>query len=340
MSHHFDTPTAKEDPRINLCDFYLFRGAPGTVVMALTVNPDAGGSAPDTFRDEGLYAFRFDLNGDAREELTFKVRFGEVSHAEGEGHRHVQTFKVRKATGDSALSGVEGELMVSGQTGHSITTPSGIRAFAGLAPELFVGNAAGVGAFRKAFYEEGRFAPEAFDNAKDFFHGKNVTAIVLEIPIELIGGGDVRAWATVSLYGHAPEVQVSRWGLPLITHIFLPDAELKEAYNRAVPSDDLPRFSSQIGHVVEKVTTLAKSVQNPGDYATRFVARFCPSTLPYTLGSDAAFTTEKFNGRALTDDVVDVILSLMTNTHLGDGVSSAAGRITNKFPYFGKPYGS
>ena len=30
MSHHFDTPTAKEDPRINVCDFYLFRGGPGT----------------------------------------------------------------------------------------------------------------------------------------------------------------------------------------------------------------------------------------------------------------------------------------------------------------------
>ena len=39
MSHHFDTPTAKEDPRINVCDFYLFRGRPGTTVMALTVNP-------------------------------------------------------------------------------------------------------------------------------------------------------------------------------------------------------------------------------------------------------------------------------------------------------------
>jgi len=59
MSHHFDTPTALADPRINVCDFYLFRGRPGTTVMAMTVNPDAGLSAPDTFRDEGLYAFRF-----------------------------------------------------------------------------------------------------------------------------------------------------------------------------------------------------------------------------------------------------------------------------------------
>ena len=49
MSHHFDTPTAREDPRINVCDFYLFDGAPGATVMAMTVNPDAGLSAPDSF---------------------------------------------------------------------------------------------------------------------------------------------------------------------------------------------------------------------------------------------------------------------------------------------------
>ena len=73
MSHHFDTPTAKEDPRINVCDFYLFRGRPGTTVMALTVNPNAGVGAPDTFRDEGLYAFRFDKNRDLREDVAFKV---------------------------------------------------------------------------------------------------------------------------------------------------------------------------------------------------------------------------------------------------------------------------
>jgi hypothetical protein len=90
MSHHFDTPTAREDPRINLCDFYLFPGAPGTVVMALTVNPDAGTAGPHTFRDEGLYAFRFDLNDDVREEITFKIRFGEVTHAAGNEHEHVQ----------------------------------------------------------------------------------------------------------------------------------------------------------------------------------------------------------------------------------------------------------
>src|SRR5712664_774611 len=114
MSHHFDTPTALEDPRINVCDFYLFRGRPGTTVMAMTVNPDAGISGPDTFREEGLYAFRFDLNNDAREELTFKVQFGVVAHANGDEHKHLQTFEVRRATGQAALRGAGGELILTG----------------------------------------------------------------------------------------------------------------------------------------------------------------------------------------------------------------------------------
>ena len=85
MSHHFDTAIAREDPRLNILDFYLFRGQSDTTVMAMTVNPNAGTKTPDTFHEEGLYAFRFDVNDDAREEVTFKIRFGEVGPAEGEG---------------------------------------------------------------------------------------------------------------------------------------------------------------------------------------------------------------------------------------------------------------
>jgi Domain of unknown function (DUF4331) len=177
MSHHFDTPTAREDPRINLCAFYLFRGIPGTVAMALTVNPDAGAGGPDTFREEGLYAFRFDLNDDAREEVTFEIRFGEVTPAADDEHRHVQSFEVRRATGDLALRGAEGDLLVRGHTGQVVMTESGIRAFTGLAPDLFAGDAAALGHFRNALYKENKFAPEAFQNRQNFSAGRNVTVI-------------------------------------------------------------------------------------------------------------------------------------------------------------------
>lgn len=56
MSHHFDTKLAKDDPSLNICDFYLFEGPPGRTVMAMTLNPDVGPSAPNLLHTEGLYA--------------------------------------------------------------------------------------------------------------------------------------------------------------------------------------------------------------------------------------------------------------------------------------------
>jgi len=338
MSHHFDTPTAREDPRINVCDMYLFQGRPGTTAMAMTVNPDAGLSAPDTFRDEGLYAFRFDLNGDAKEELTFKVRFGAVTHADETEHVHVQHFEVRRATGAAATSGAEGELIASGHTGEVTEAAKGIRVFAGLSPDAFAGDAAALGAFRTAF-AAGRFDTSAFLNGrKNFFARRNVTAIVIEVPNELIGHGAVQVWATASLYGHAPEVQVSRWGLPLITNIFMPDMDMREKFNRATPVDDIGQFSPQIASIATKLTELAGSATHPADYAKQLVAKLCPVALPYVIGTPAAFDFAGFNGRALTDDVMDVMLTLATNTALGDGVAPDRTRIRSDFPYFGNAY--
>ena len=224
MSHHFDTPTAKQDPRINICDFYLFDGAPGTTVMALTVNPDAARLAPDTFRDEGLYAFRFDLNRDAREEVTFKVTFGEVAHADTSEHQHVQSLQLRRATGTQALRGAQGELLLlEGKKPARSSRKQVSGWYAGLAPDLFAGDAVAILGFMAAYYKEKRYKPEAFENRQNYFSKRNVSVIVLEVPNHLIGRGMVNAWATVSLYGHAPEIQVSRWGIPLVTHVFLGD---------------------------------------------------------------------------------------------------------------------
>jgi hypothetical protein len=340
MSHHFDTPTAREDPRINVCDFYLFRGRPGFTVMAMTVNPNAGQSGPDTFREEGLYAFRFDLDGDAREELSFKVRFGAVSHSGDKDHAHAQSFEVRRASGPAAASGADGELLAAGQTGRIVEAESGVKAFAGLTPDLFAGDAMALGEFRTAFFEKGTFYPQAFQNQKNFFAGRNVTAIVLEVPASLIGKGLVHGWATASLHGHAPEVQVSRWGLPLVTNIFMPDPAMREDFNRAVPVEDVPRFSAPIADVAAKLTRLAGSTVDPAAYGQTLAQKICPVTLAYELDTPASFTVDRLNGRGLADDVMDVMLTLATNTPLSDGVAPDKSRMRAEFPYFGEPFES
>ncbi len=337
MSHHFDTKLAREDPSLNLCDFYLFDGPSSKTVMAMTVNPNVGVSAPDTLHPEGLYAFRFDLNGDAREEVTFKFRFGEPRH--GDGSEHIQPFVVRKATGDEALRGDDGESLIEGETG-SVATDSDLRAYVGIAPELFAANT-GFRTFMTAFYKDQRYDRDALLHQRDPFAKRNVTAIVLEVPSELIGKGKINAWATISLIGHAPEVQVSRWGLPMVTHLFLDDPsdqKVKEQFNASVPSEDLERFAKPIADVAEKMTTYAGSTADPDAYGKLIAERLCPDTLPYEIGTSAAFELASFNGRALGDDVLDVMLTLATNTPIVDGLVPDRGRIRKDFPYYGAPY--
>jgi hypothetical protein len=337
MSHHFDTPTALEDPRINLCDYYLFRGRPGATAMAMTVNPDSGLSAPDSFREDAIYAFRFDLDGDAQEELTFKLRFGPVEHP-NERQRNVQTYKISRATGPAALEGAEGKLILKGRTGEIIDAGKGVKAFAGLAADPFAGDAAALDAFRAAFYNENRLDLNTFQTRVNFFAKRNVTAIILEVPTKLIGRDLVHGWATVSLYGHEPEMQVSRWGLPLITNIFMPDLKMRENFNRSAPADDRKSFGGQIAHVAEGLTMLANSATDPADYARHLVTRLCPTVLPYELGTRASFDCDGFNGRPLTDDATDVILRLATNISLVDGIAPGIARTRDEFPYFGEPY--
>ena len=89
---------------------------------------------------------------------------------------------------------------------------------------------------------------------------------------------------------------------------------------------------------METLTRLAASAGSPADYAKQLTARLFPTTLPYEIGTPAAFGFAGFNGRALTDDVMDVILTLATNTALGDGVVPDKSRTRSEFPYFGSPY--
>jgi hypothetical protein len=163
---------------------------------------------------------------------------------------------------------------------------------------------------------------------------------VMEVPAQWIGdpAATVRAWVTVSLCGHAPEVQVSRWGLPEMTHIFITDPAAKDDYNRSAPAADVPRFSRIVADALPRITQLAASTSDPAAYARRVVQRLFPTTLPYVLDSAASFGLARFNGRAMTDNVMNVMLSLQTNTPIDNGATVPTSSILDEFPYFGTPH--
>ncbi len=333
MSHHFDTPTAREDPRVNLCDFYLFDGSADTTVMVMTVNPTATIDGAATFREEALYAFRFDTDADDREDMSFKVRFGEVIHTEDAAGGHAQSVEVTHAVGEDAIHGAGGTVIAAGHTGVTVNGRDGVRVFAGIVADVFGGDASAVNAFKEAF-SQGTYRPEAFDNHVNFFAGRTVGAIVVEVPNALLGDGAVvRAWPTVSLFGHAPEQQVARWGLPLYTHLFLGDDDLREAFNRTPPSGDNTAFVTSTIDTVSRYVSLAGTAPDPEGYARRVAALFGSMTLRYTVGTPAAFDYTGFNGRALGDNVMDNMLSVLTNSPLGTGIGPDLTHIRADFPY-------
>ena len=123
----------------------------------------------------------------------------------------------------------------------------------------------------------------------------------------------------------------------MVTHLFLNEEE-KEQFNASVPSEDAVRFAKSIADFAEKMTTYAGSAEDPSEYGKLIAARLCPDTLPYELGTPAAFEVASFNGRAMGDDAMDVMLTLAANTPLVDGLAPDRGRIRKDFPYYGAPY--
>jgi hypothetical protein len=339
MSHHFDTKQAKKNPSFNICDMYVFDGADGKTVMAMTVNADAGISGPDFLPKESLYAFRFDTNADGREDVAFKLQFDEPHHVDGDEHGHSQSFRVRRAVGNE-IGGDGGEILLQGVSG-SLVESSGVRAFVGMAPELWAADASAFFNLLNALYKEDRFDEDVFLHRKNFFRNRNVMAMVLEVPTSMISEGKVHVWATGSLFGHAPEVQICRWGLPLFTHLFLSDPsrpELAESFHANAPSQDQASFSEAVAGFVSKMAERAGSTGDPEAYGKQLASRLLPVMLPYELGTRATFGLSAFNGRPLGTDAYDIMLSLSANRPIVDGVGPDRNKINNEFPYYGERY--
>jgi Domain of unknown function (DUF4331) len=330
MSHHFDSPTGREDPRLNLCDLFVFAGPDATTVLVMTVNPDAGLSSPMELRDEGLYEFKIDTNSDAREDVSFRL----VVTNEGAGN---QRAEVRRAEGEASRTGTGGQRLGAGVTDKIFALEGGGRAWFGVAADPFVGNGPALNAFVKALAADTiDFTP--FDKRVDIFANRNVTAIVLEVPSKQIGAGRVGVWASISLYGHAPQRQVARAAWPLIKHLFVRDDHAGAHLNEDPPTCDYENALELVVANVAKAARLTKSVAEPEQYGRYVASRVLPDILPYTIDSTASFGFAGVNGRGLADPAFDVVLSIFANRAVAGSVEIDPGIHHRAFPYLAPAY--
>jgi hypothetical protein len=121
-------------------------------------------------------------------------------------------------------------------------------------------------------------------------------------------------------------VQTDRGARPSQTPFLA--GEQNEAYRAAEPADDA-RFVAVFAHALE----------HTGGYtpeeAKRVAGTLLPDILRYDSTRPASFPD---NGRALSDDAVDIFLAILTNGKVTRDGIGPHGDLLPEFPYLGPPH--
>ncbi len=339
MSHHLDSPIARQDVRLDITDLYVFRGETGTVFVINVCHSIAGDIPAPGYHPEGMYEFKVDLDGDAVEDLTYRITFDERDAA------GKQRFVLRRIAGAEAVDPhAAGAVIAQGATGETITTASGLRIWAGKAGDPFwiepdVLHAVGHAFQDGAVVDLTGWSPA---KAKNLFAGHTVYSIVLEAPDQELlatAGANRRVgvWAVATLATDAGGWRsINRVGLPMIHPLFTQfNEDLGNRLNAGRPADDFATYGDLVARAIAGVVSANGTAQDPRAYAEKVAHRFFPNMLPYTIGAPAAFGFTEWNGRSLTDNAPDVMFTIASNTpiSLGIGKESVAPPPSKVFPY-------
>ena len=324
MSHHYSGPELgfpHGDARLDLTDLYAFPkpGDAGKSILIMNVHPSvgfkpAGPTTDDPFATQAVYELKIDTNGDRVADIAYRYRF--TSDKTG-----ALTATVRRVEGVQAAGiGDDGQTIIEAapvSTGSEalVTEAGDYRFFAGWRSDPF-------------FFDTLGALNDLKFTGTDFFTDKDVCSIVLEVPNSALGSRKIGLWHRTVDGASGKWVQADRGALASQS-VFLP-GDHQADYQAAQPADD-SRF----------IPVFAHSLEHTGGYAPeeakRAAAILLPDILPFVPGKPASYPS---NGRALTDDAVDVFLSILTNGKITrDNVGPHTDLLTS-FPYIGTPHKS
>lgn len=339
MSHHLDSPIARQDIRLDITDLYLFRGETGTVFIINVCHSIFGPIPAPGYHPEGMYEFKVDLDGDAIEDITYRFTFGERDKS-GKQSYVVRCIRGAKATDPHA----PGTVVAQGTTGETVTTPSGLRVWTGKAGDTFWIEPDVLHAVGHTFQDGTVVNLAGWDpsRAKNLFAGHTVYSIVLEVPDsellqEATGKRRVGVWAVSTLATDAGGWRsINRVGLPMIHPLFTQyNEDLGNRLNAGRPADDFATYGATVIKAVAGAVAANGTAEDPKAYAEKVAHRFFPNILSYEIGTPAIFGFAEWNGRSLTDNAPDVMFSIAANTPVGLGIGkeSVTAKPSKAFPY-------
>jgi len=305
--HHNDAPNL--DPRTDITDLYIFQNPddPTKSILILNVNPEAPTHA-NAFDPQASYEFKIDTNGDFEAEIAFHVLFKSIDEEQ-------QTATLYRATDAAARgTGPVGQIIihnapVSFTQEARITTEGQIRFFAGLRSEPFFADPTG-------FFNNLQWS------GQDFWAGKNVFSIVLEVPNNTLGPRpEIGIWGRTMASVHGTLTPVNQMGRPG-----------NNALRQGADTNTIPPAQQRKLFFSQYVATFKTFGYSETD-ANKLTLEWLPDILPFNYMNTAGYP----NGRKLTDDIADNLVEILTQGRMRDDLVYPHTDYLTEFPYLGIP---
>lgn len=364
---HRDAPTIGNYSAVDINDLYMFRDPPCTttscsspkLVIALSTqalaDPLFGPSYH--FQENALYRLSFTTKSDAR--VTANIDFVFSPFGNGPAcpapatpcQTYTATFPGNNVVVGLVTEGTDNATHLQ----PVVTTAGAVKVFAGPREDPFFFDLVG---FNRTINSSP--AQISFTGV-DAFKGKNINAIVVELPLTMVfpAGACIGsttpvfstpcgAWATTFLgnfnyddpneFEPLPEGlrQVDRMGNPAVNTLLIPPA-LKDAFNFGKPKDDTGNFggviANQIAALDAKFCPLhATDCRNPNPNNPLLLGIMVPDVLRFAQSLPDGYP----NGRQLADRTTDILLSLILEVP-GFTDGTAVKIYCPEFPFLGPP---
>ena len=279
----------------------------------LNINPDA--SEPrSTVDPDASYELKIDTDGDFKADVAFHVLFDSKPDGEPTATVYRSTGRIARGTGPIGEVVIRrAPVSVGGEV--KITTQEGFRFYAGLRSDPWFADVDGV------------FNDFVF-TGHDSFVDRNVFGIVFEVPNAALGAAaPIGIWARTMARVHGRATQADQMGHPLINAVYNQTDADRAEFNRTPPVRQVAVFLARF------VATFRSFGYGEAD-ARELAAGLLPDVLPYDASSLAGYP----NGRRLTDDILDLRISVVT---MGKVITDRVGPHTDlldEFPYLGAPH--
>jgi hypothetical protein len=186
---HADAPGSAADPSADITDVFVYRAGGklvGVIAFGGAPVPRARVDGPTgRFDPNVLFTYHIDTDRDAQSDIDINFRFGRNSR----GEAGVEAENLPGA----------GSRYVFGPVETVIRSPTGLRLYAGLRDDPFFFDFVGFVETEDTFGDDSAADGEfRFDNQRDSFAARNLTALVFEMDFAAATGGssEIYVWAT------------------------------------------------------------------------------------------------------------------------------------------------